>query len=185
MLSTMRRAGLPIAFYLSSLACGADAGVELERRSERLPSPGTVNPDAGIADGGLEAMPDPRQDPPEPPPFVDPGCPPVISRPPIDECNPLGEPSGCPEGESCFPFVDYPAGPCEVERFGTMCMRAGSGTQGDSCAREPCATDHICVSTGRGTLCARLCGLAVDAPDVCSPGLLCLPIDIEGFGGCL
>jgi hypothetical protein len=124
-------------------------------------------------------------EPTEPPPFVDPGCPPVVTRPPVDECNPLDEPSGCPAGESCFPFVDYPSGPCEVERFGAVCLLAGPGTQGDSCARDACAADHICVSTGRGTQCARLCALAADAPKVCAPGLLCLPIDIEGFGGCL
>jgi hypothetical protein len=77
----------------------------------------------------------------------------------------------------------YPNGPCEVESFGTVCAPAGSGTQGDSCARNGCAADHICVSTGRGTRCVRLCDFADN--NECAPGLLCLPIDIEGFGGCL
>jgi hypothetical protein len=181
----MRRAGLAMACWLGSVACGGEAGVELNRRSTSLPTPGLTMPDAGLEDAGESPAPSPDPSPPEPPPFVDPGCPPVVDRPPIDECDPLAELSGCPPGESCFPFVDYPSGPCEVERYGTLCLPAGPGTQGESCSRDPCAADHICVSTGRGTQCARLCGLAADAPSVCAPGLLCLPIDIEGFGGCL
>jgi hypothetical protein len=181
----MRRAGLAMACWLGSLGCGGEAGVELNRRSASLPSPGEGGPDAGVEDAGESHAQQPISEPAEPPPFVDPGCPPVVTRPPVDECDPLEEPSGCPAGESCFPFVDYPSGPCEVERFGAICLLAGPGTQGDSCARDACAADHICVSTGRGTQCARLCALAADAPKVCAPGLLCLPIDIEGFGGCL
>ncbi|MEO8177473.1 MAG: hypothetical protein ABI895_01445 [Deltaproteobacteria bacterium] len=88
-------------------------------------------------------------------------------------------------GQSCFPFVRYPTGPCEVEQYGTTCLPSGPGTQGAPCAREGCAAEHICISTGRGTQCARLCSFAEGAANVCAPGLLCLPIDIEGFGGCL
>jgi hypothetical protein len=173
-----------MALGLIWLGCGGDAGSDLNRRSSSLPSPGSGRPDAGV-DAGASAEPPPNFQPPEPPPFEDPGCPPATTLPPITECDPLAESSGCNPGESCFPFVDYPSGPCEVERYGTMCLLAGAGTQGDSCARDPCSADHICVSTGRGTQCARLCGLDADAPSVCAPGLLCLPIDIEGFGGCL
>jgi hypothetical protein len=180
----MRCAGLALVGGLSLVTCGGDAGSILDRRSADLPQPGTATPDAGA---GSDAAPEPpsKRDPPEPPPFIDPGCPPASELPPIDECDPLAAVSGCSEGESCFPYVDYPSGPCEVERYGTTCLPAGPGTQGDSCASQACAADHICVSTGRGTQCARLCGLASDAPRVCAPGLLCLPIDIEGFGGCL
>jgi hypothetical protein len=187
MLHSMRRAGLAMACWLSLLSwlsCGGEAGVELNRRSGGLPSPDSMKPDAGVADAGSHA-PGTLPGPPDPPPFVDPGCPPISTLPPIDECNPLAEASGCPAGESCFPFVDYPSGPCQVERYGALCLQAGPGTQGDSCALDACAADHICVSTGRGTQCARLCALAAEAPSVCAPGLLCLPIDIEGYGGCL
>ena len=167
------------------LACGGDAGAPLNRRSADLPSPGWTAPDAGTEPAPSK---DPSSDPdtqPEPPPFVEPGCPPVNEPPTINECDPLASVSGCPVGESCFPYVDYPAGPCDVEHYGTICFAAGRGTQGESCVNEGCAADHICVSTGRGTQCARLCGLDANAPRVCAPGLLCLPIDIEGFGGCL
>ena len=180
----MRCAGLALVGGLSLAACGGDAGSVLNRRSAELPSPGTVSPDAGAGpDAPLE--PPPNRDPPEPPPFVDPGCPPASELPTINECDPLAPVSGCLAGQSCFPSVEYPSGPCEVERYGTRCLLAGPGTQGDSCASQACAADHICVSTGRGTQCARLCRLDADAPRVCAPGLLCLPIDIKGFGGCL
>lgn len=130
-------------------------------------------------------------DPFEPPPvddtpFEEPGCPPITAPPPdLNACNPLATPSGCAEGEACFPFVSYPSGPCEVELFGSVCRLAGSGTQGQSCANDGCAADHVCVSTGRGTQCTRLCRLGEGTQNVCDPGLLCLPIDIEGYGGCL
>lgn len=180
----MRRAGLAFVSGLTLLACGGDAGSDATRRSAELPSPGATAPDAGDDPGEPPRSP-PEREPPEPPPFIDPGCPPVEQRPTIDECDPLAADSGCPEGEACFPYVEYPRGPCEVERFGAVCARAGRGVQGDPCSNERCAGNHICVSTGRGTQCARLCGLGADAPRVCAPGLLCLPIDIEGFGGCL
>jgi hypothetical protein len=166
-------------------ACGGDAAVDATRRSNPLPSPsppGAVDPDA---DAGATPLPRPDPGAPEPAPYSPPACPPSTSPPPSVECDPLAEDSGCPAGQSCFPFVDYPTSPCEVELYGARCGPAGSGVQGDSCVDSACAADHICVSTGRGTLCARLCGLSAQAPDVCDPGLLCLPIDIEGFGGCL
>jgi hypothetical protein len=175
-------AGITISCF-PLLACGGEAGVELNRRSSDVPSASGL--DGGVAEAGGPPAPGFIPDPPEPPPFEEPGCPPVDVRPPINQCDPLADVSGCADGESCFPFVEYPSGPCEVERFGTFCVVAGPGTQGDSCAQQGCAADHICVSTGRGTQCARLCSLGAGAPNVCSAGLLCLPIDIEGFGGCL
>lgn len=176
---------LAVALALA-LACGGEAGADIERRSSvvPMPPPGTV-PDAGASDPTEPSV--PRIPPPEnePPPFMEPGCPPARTPPDITECDPLASPSGCPIGQSCFPFVSYPTGPCEVELFGTLCMPAGPGTQGESCSTDACAADHICVSTGRGTQCVRLCSFAPGAQSVCAPGLLCLPIDIEGFGGCL
>lgn len=181
----MRCMGRAIAVWLSLMACGGEADTNLSRRSASLPPPVQNRPDAGPPDAGPPPAAPPGTVPPEPPPFEEPGCPPMGMLPSIEECDPLAATSGCPSGESCFPYVDYPAGPCEVERYGTRCYPAGPGTQGDSCAQQGCAADHICVSTGRGTQCARLCGLDADARNVCSAGLLCLPIDIEGFGGCL
>src|SRR5688572_9497395 len=178
------RAGYAVLLGLCLTGCGGDAQVDLGRRDGAVPPSGGA-PDAGVDNGGVRPPPNTPPEPPEPPPFEEPGCAPISSPPPRTECDPLAEDSGCPDGESCFPFVDYPSGPCEVERYGTLCEPSGSGIQGDSCALEPCSAEHICVSTGRGTQCARLCALNEDSGEVCAAGLLCLPIDIGGFGGCL
>ena len=179
------RAGLALAGMVLLGACGGEAEVDTTRRSDPLPSPAPPGSDGPLNDAGASPPPRPEPEPSEPPPFSPPSCPPATSPPPSVECDPLAEDSGCAAGQSCFPFVDYPTSPCEVELYGARCAPSGFGVQGDSCTDSLCAADHICVSTGRGTLCARLCGLSAAAPEVCDPGLLCLPIDIEGFGGCL
>jgi hypothetical protein len=185
----MQSGGLGIACLsmVIAAACGGEAGADLSRRGVDGPSSVDRNePDAAA----VPVLPVPAPVGPSvpevlPPPFEGPGCPPASTTPGIRQCEPLATPTGCPDGQSCFPFVDYPRGPCDVERFGTLCRPAGVGTQGDPCGDQACAADHICVSTGRGTQCVRLCSFGDDANSVCDPGLLCLPIDIEGFGGCL
>jgi len=179
------RAGPALAGVLLISACGGHAESNSARRSNALPAPVAPGSGAPLNDAGSGPSTPSEPEPPEPPPYAAPTCPPTPPPPANVECDPLAADPGCPPGQSCFPFVDYPTSPCEVERYGARCAPSGSGVQGQSCAEEPCAADHICVSTGRGTLCARLCGLTADAPSVCDPGLLCLPIDIEGFGGCL
>ena len=170
---------------VGSLACGGQAEVDRTRRDAPIPSPAEpLRPLENVPDAGQTLEPPPLP-PPDTDPFIESGCAPIADLPNINQCNPLSTPSDCPPGTACFPYVNYPEGPCEVETFGAACMPTGSGTQGDSCSREPCAADHICVSTGRGTQCVRLCSFADSAGSVCAPGLLCLPIDIEGFGGCL
>jgi len=187
MLGGMRHLRVAAVCLLVAYGCGGQAGADLSRRSGAVPSPTA----SGAADAGVPTAhpsappPSELQSTPEPAPFEDPGCPPVAAPPIKDECDPLAGASSCPVGQSCFPFVRYPTGPCEVEQYGTTCLPSGPGTQGDSCANQACAAEHICISTGRGTQCARICSFAEGAPDVCAAGLLCLPIDIEGFGGCL
>jgi hypothetical protein len=131
----------------------------------------------------------PIMSPPDRPPvdssvYEDPGCPPPAPIQDSQQCDPLAEESGCAADEACYPFVIYPSGPCEVERYGSWCTPAGAGTQGQPCSRAGCASGHICVSTGEGTECVQLCGLSA-GQSLCPAGLLCLPIDIDGFGGCL
>jgi hypothetical protein len=175
-----------VLWALALLDCGGQAEIDATRRDSEVPSPGPSKlRDAGADAAGPSLVPLMPGNMAEPEPFEDPGCPPAAPAPARDDCDPLAASSGCDEFQSCFPFVVYPKGPCEVEQYGTMCLPAGPGTQGDSCARQGCAAEHICILTGRGTQCARVCSFADDAPNVCAPGLLCQPIDIEGFGGCL
>jgi hypothetical protein len=115
--------------------------------------------------------------------FVDPGCP---DKPPpiLDfQCDAYNQNNGdCPPGDGCYISVDYPDEPCQQEVYSTFCMPAGLGQQGDSC-NQGCAAGHVCVVTGSGTQCVKLCPLKGN--DDCPPGLVCEPIDVEGFGGCL
>src|SRR4051794_19818940 len=127
----MRGAGLAMVFGLSFAACGGDAAVELTRRSGFVPQPASPAPDTGGADAGSAPAPPPDPSEGAPPPFDAPECPAVPTPPPMNECDPLSASSDCPIGESCFPFVLYPSGPCEVERYGAACMPSGAGTQGD------------------------------------------------------
>ena len=113
--------------------------------------------------------------------YVDPGCPDAAPPPPIKECDLFGA-NTCPPGESCYPFVQYPSKKCEQEVFGSVCAPTGKGTQGDPCGPEYCAGGHVCVVTGQGTECVKVCDLFGAAK--CPPGLFCVPIDVEGVGGC-
>jgi hypothetical protein len=113
--------------------------------------------------------------------YVDPGCPDASPPPPDYQCNPFDTPTGCGPGEGCYPWVVYPTGPCDFEDYGTSCAPAGVGQQGDPCTGA-CAPFHVCVITGQGTQCIQMCKL--DGPNLCPAGLICVPVDVEGIGGC-
>jgi hypothetical protein len=115
----------------------------------------------------------------------DPGC--RNKPPPIEnfECNPYSQFNGdCAPGEACYIYVNYPSEPCGQEEYGAFCYPQGPGGQGDPCAGAlDCQAGHVCVITGSGTQCVKLCHLRGE--DGCAAGLVCEPIDVEGFGGCL
>jgi hypothetical protein len=114
-------------------------------------------------------------------PYRDPGCPDVPPTEAVWECDPLADDSGCLPGLRCVPFVQYAADECQNEVFGTTCVTAGEAGQGDDCSDVPCAAQHVCVTTGQGNQCVRLCSLSERE---CDPGLLCLPLDVDGFYVC-
>jgi hypothetical protein len=133
---------------------------------------GGTTPDGG---GAHDALPD----------YEDPGCP--NQPPPIQDfqCDPYNQFNGdCLSGEACYIYVQYPSQPCGQEIYGSFCYLAGSGQQGDSCnGGLDCAAGHVCVITGSGTQCVKLCKL--QGVSGCDPGFVCEAIDVEGFGGCL
>ncbi|MCA9634314.1 MAG: hypothetical protein KC766_42000 [Myxococcales bacterium] len=114
--------------------------------------------------------------------YVDPGCPDAAPPEPDLQCDPYAANPGCAPGEACYPYVIYPGSVCEQETYGTYCVPAGVGEQGDPCGGGPCAAGFVCVVTGQGNQCVQLCQLQGD--DGCPAGLFCLPVDVEGFGGC-
>jgi hypothetical protein len=153
---------------------------------------GDAGPDVAVLDGAAGA---PENDAAlsDAPPvedvssdYVDPGCPTIEPPPATRECDPLAAVTGCGPGFACYPFVDHPFGEgCNVQRFGTICIVGGTGTQGDRCGDGlgSCAEGYLCViGTRAGARCARLCDVTV--PDACPSGLVCGDTDIEGYGVC-
>ena len=127
----------------------------------------------------------PLDDDDTPPPIDDPGCP--DPKPPIKDfqCDPYNQGNGdCLADEACYIFVQYPNQPCGQEVYGAYCSPAGPGKQGDGCAGAlDCSSGFVCVISGSGNQCIQLCQLK--GISGCPPGLICEPIDVEGFGGCL
>lgn len=117
--------------------------------------------------------------------YVDPGCP--DAGPPLMMmmCDPYHQGNGdCPAKEGCYIFVQYPTMPCGQEVYGSSCLPPGPGMQGDPCGgAQDCGGGFVCVVTGSGNQCVQLCNLQGAAG--CPNGLVCEPIDVQGFGGCL
>jgi hypothetical protein len=114
--------------------------------------------------------------------YVDPGCPPAMKIEGVRICDPFATVSECRPGDRCVPYVQY-ADLCQTEEIGTQCQPAGPGRQGDDCAAEDCAAGFVCATAGSGFKCAKLCQL-VDDSDTCPSGLICSPLDVEGFFVC-
>jgi hypothetical protein len=134
-------------------------------------------PDAGPPDSGPDASRDAASD------FRDPGCPDAAPLPVDDECDLFHQPSGCPAGQACYPYVNYPNKPCQQEQYGTLCSPPGVGKQGDPCDNgDGCAGGFVCVITGQGDQCVQDC--PISGPNTCPEGLFCEPVDVKGVGGC-
>lgn len=139
------------------------------------PDGGVVGPGGSTGDASQDAFDE----------YIEPPCP--DAGPPIEafECDPYNQASGqCLPTEGCYIFVEYPTEPCEQEIYGSLCLPAGSGGQGDPCGGpQSCGPGFVCVVSGSGTQCVELCSLT--GQDGCPPGLVCESIDVQGFGGCL
>jgi hypothetical protein len=127
----------------------------------------------GGGTGGAPDLPDAR--------YVDPGCKPAEKVQGPRECDTVTQ-RGCASGERCVPYVTY-GERCEAEEIGTRCDVAGEARQGDDCAFEACASGFVCVTGGAGFICAELCSMNADR-DECPAGLLCSPLDVDGFSVC-
>ena len=167
-------------FVLPTLGAGCGPSVESIENGDGEDAGPDAKPDVKW-DGGkpVEAGKDALDE------YVDPGCPDV--GPPIEDfqCDPYKQGNGdCGFDEGCYIYVDYPSEPCGKETYGAFCMPVGPGGQGDSCnGGQDCGAGFVCVVTGSGTQCVEFCPLSGN--DGCPPGLVCEPIDVEGFGGCL
>ena len=168
----------PLAIGGGAVLDGCQTVVQVATGGDGAGARGTGDFDGGGGGGGgasFDAQPD----------YVDPGCP--DAGPPIMmlDCNPY-DPSGgdCPPGQGCYIFSDPPQTVCGQETYGAACAPEGSGTQGAPCGgSQQCSGGFTCVVTGSGNQCCLLCELqgSMGCPD----GLVCEPIDVQGFGGCL
>ncbi len=133
---------------------------------------------AGGAGGGANAS-DAAPD------YVDPGCPDAGPPGTAFMCDAFNQNNGdCPPGDACYIFTQNPQTPCGQEVYGSSCSPAGNGTQGDPCqGAQDCAAGLSCVVSGSGNQCVVLCEL--QGSSTCPEGLVCEPIDVQGFGGCL
>jgi hypothetical protein len=129
----------------------------------------------GAFDAGKDALPD----------YVDPGCPDAGPAIQMYECDPYNQFNGdCMPGEGCYIFVQYPSEPCGQETYGAFCQPTGPGQQSAPCSgAQDCGAGFVCVVSGSGDQCVELCQLSGSTG--CPDGLVCEPIDVEGFGGCL
>jgi hypothetical protein len=179
-------AGVPFVAALVASACGGSVGAT-DTSSIGPEDPtgtggqggGTSLPDGGFTPsnggaGGFEpGLTDARYD--------DPGCKPTKKVEGQHECDTETQ-SGCQFGDRCVPYVSYGT-KCEAEEVGTRCEIAGFARQGDDCSSETCAAGFVCVTGGAGFQCAELCTLK-GSVDSCPPGLLCSPLDVDGFSVC-
>lgn len=125
----------------------------------------------------------------EPDAYIDPGC---ETDPPdpwegevVWTCDPYTN-EGCDveAGEACYPYIVYPASPCEEEQYGSSCGYEGAGGDGDPCnGTTDCQAGYACFVTGQGTQCLALCSSTGDG-NRCPPGLMCMPTDIPEVGAC-
>jgi hypothetical protein len=106
-----------------------------------------------------------------------------LEIPPL-ECDPFAA-NPCPQGRACYPIPPHGTDACHPGRYGTMCLREGIGGQGAPCNDgTDCAGGFLCVKTGIGDMCVKLCKL--DQFGSCMNGRICREVDVTGseWGGC-
>jgi hypothetical protein len=123
-----------------------------------------ITPPGGVTGGGGGTGGEPPDATSE---FVDPGCPDAGAKMTDFTCDAFHQNDGdCPAGQGCYIFATPPPTPCGQEVCDT-----------------DCSAGFTCVVSGSGVQCSLLCQLTGNSG--CPEGMVCEPIDVQGFGGCL
>ena len=99
------------------------------------------------------------------------------------ECDALAG-AGCPAGEGCYAFIEYPPVRCGSETYRARCFPVGAVAPGMFCRTgTECVAGAGCFVTGAMNRCLRLCRLDGAEPR-CPRGTVCEPTDLPDFGAC-
>jgi hypothetical protein len=150
-------------------ACGGQL-VDPSQDAGRRRDGGSGSSDAADADG--------------PPVFIDDICIDAAKVPPSLACDPFTAGS-CPAGKGCYAVPPRASGSCAPGTYGTICAQEGKGAQGAFCNdTTECLSSHVCVKSGLGNHCAKLC--KVSELGSCGEGRICRVLDLSGsgWGGC-
>lgn len=120
----------------------------------------------------------------DPPVFIDDVCVDTTRVPPVLVCDPFA-PLSCSAGKGCYAVPPRASGSCQPGTYGTICSSEGKGVQGSPCNdTTECVGSHVCVKSGLGNHCAKLC--KVSELGSCADGRVCRVLDLSGsgWGGC-
>lgn len=99
------------------------------------------------------------------------------------ECDPFAS-AGCPAGEGCYAFIEYPTVRCGSETYRAQCFAAGTTEPGRFCTSgTDCTAGSGCFVTGAMNRCLRLCRVDGTGAE-CPRGTVCEPTDLPDFGAC-
>lgn len=116
------------------------------------------------------------------PVYYEDACPDAPLPPPAIACDPFDQSSGqCAPNFACYPYPPQGNDPCHPGSYGTRCALSGVGKQGSPCSDgSQCMAGFICVKTGSGDQCAKLC--RTDLFGQCDVGRVCRLVDVTGSG---
>jgi hypothetical protein len=118
------------------------------------------------------------------PVFIEETCIDVTRMPPSLVCDPF-TPGSCSAGKGCYAVPPRASSSCQPGTYGTICAAEGRGIQGSPCNdTTECVGGHVCVKSGLGNHCAKLC--KVTELGSCPDGRICRVLDLSGsgWGGC-
>ena len=112
--------------------------------------------------------------------FIDDVCADTAKTPPQLACDPFAA-APCTAGKGCYAVPPRATGICQPGSYGTICSAEGRARQGETCNdTTECIGSFVCVKSGIGNHCAKLCKVSVLGS--CEGGRVCRVLDLSGSG---